>query len=164
MAMKWSDRPPEVAYSLNPAFCGRVIDGCIAGYAAAACRAMPYPLSYLILPIVLHKRTRDSMPSTLQTRMHPWLSKNQRAKIGFDERVRSMAQFTREALIFLIRTGKIEVTGAGELAGGDTKATRNSKSESPEIVDCAKKAKIVGKWFAPYADAAEVFRMWGVAP
>lgn len=162
--MKWSDRPPEVAYSLNPAFCGRVIDECITEYAAAAGRAMSYPLSYLILPIVLHKSTRNSMPSTLQTRMHPWLLKNQRAKIGFDERTRSMTQFTREALIFLIRTGRIEITGVGKLASGSAKTARNSRSESSEITDCVKNARIVGRWFSPYDDAAEVFRMWGVAP
>lgn len=162
--MRWSDRPPEVAYSLNPAFCGRVIDECVAEYAAASARAMPYPLSYLILPIVLHKKTRASMPSTLKKRMHPWLSENQRVKIGFGERTRSMTQFTREALVFLIRTGRIEITATGEFEGGGTEATKNSKHGSSEIMDCSKKAKIVGRWFAPYDDAAEVFRMWGVAP
>ena len=161
--MSWSARPPEVAYSLNPAFCGRIIIECVVEYARTTRHAMPYPLSYLILPIVLHKKTRDTMPPTSRRRMHPWLEKNQRAKIGFDKRARAMTRFTNEALIFLIHNGKIEVTATGDLAGDDTVAWA-PKGEPFEIMDCAKKAKIVGNWFAPYADAADVFRMWGVAP
>ena len=162
--MSWDSRSPEIAHSLNPAFCGRIIHGCAVEHARAAGRAMPYFLSHLVLPIVLHKKTRESMPSTSRKRMHPWLAENQRARIGFDQRARAMIPFTNEALILLIRSGWLEVTSAGDLAGGAAGTTRGPADESHEVADCARKAKTVGGWFAPYSDPAEVFRMWGVKP
>lgn len=162
--MSWRSRPPELSHSLNPAFCGMVIGECVAEYASTSGRAMPYPLPYLALPIVLHKRTRSSMPSTSRQRMHPWLARNQEAMVGFDGRARATVPFAREALIFLIQHGRIIVTPAGELEAGAAKPTGAHGSESPEVLDCAKKSKIVGKWFAPYKDPAEIFRMWGVKP
>ena len=162
--MRWTDRSPEVAYSLNPAFCGMVVGECVAEYAKAAARAMPCSLPYLALPMVLHKKTRESMPSTTRKRMHPWLAANQGARLGFDLRARAMVRFTREALIFLVHSGAIMVTPAGDLAGGAARAEGGSGGRSPEVMDCAKKARIAGSWFAPYGDPAEIFRMWGVRP
>jgi len=161
--MRWTDRPPEVAYSLNPAFCGMAVRECVAEYAKAAGRAMPCSLPYLALPMVLHKKTRESMPSTVRKRMHPWLAENQWARLGFDLRARAMVPFTREALIFLIRSGVITVTPAGNLASSAEDAA-GSGGGSPEVLDCAKKARIAGRWFTPYDNPAEIFRMWGVKP
>lgn len=162
--MNWEDRSPEIAYSLNPAFCGRIIHGCAGEYAKASGSAMPYLLSHLVLPIVLHKRTRESMPPTLRRRMHAWLEENPRAKIGFGQRARAMVPFTNEALILLIRSGWLRVTPAGELAGGGAAQAANTSGEPAEVADCARKGKIVGKWFAPFGEPADVFRMWGVKP
>ena len=162
--MRWTDRSPEVAYSLNPAFCGMVVGECVAEYAKAAARAMPCSLPYLALPMVLHKKTRESMPSTTRKRMHPWLAENQWARLGFDLRARAMVQYTREALIFLINSGVITVTPAGSFAAGSERKAAGLGGGSPEVLDCAKKAMIAGRWFAPYDDPAEIFRMWGVKP
>ena len=51
----WNMRTHEVAFLLNPAFCGRVLYSTIKTYNDKTCRAFPFPLSYLILPLVLHK-------------------------------------------------------------------------------------------------------------
>ena len=162
--MRWTDRPPEVAYSLNPAFCGMVVGECVVEYAKAAARDMPCSLPYLALPMVLHKKTRESMPSTARKRMHPWLAENQWARLGFDLRARAMVRFTKEALIFLIHSGAITVTPAGDLASGAAGAAAGRGGVSTEVLDCANKARIAGSWFAPYGDPAEIFRMWGVKP
>ena len=162
---QWKDRPSEVAYSFNPAFCGETIRACVAEYVEAGGRAMPYPLCHLILPIVLHKRTREMLPPTRRRRMHAWLIENQDAKIGFGQRVHSMIPFTREALAFLISQGAARVTSAGGIhTGRKTKATGCRPRHSGEVLSCVKGAKIVGRWFEAAGEPPTIFRMWGVRP
>ncbi|WP_442969853.1 three component ABC system middle component [Roseburia sp. AM23-20] len=50
-------RTHEVAFLLNPAFCGRILYSTIRTYNEKTNRAFPFPLIYLVLPLVLHKET-----------------------------------------------------------------------------------------------------------
>ena len=162
---RWKDRPSEIAYSFNPAFCGEVIRSSVAEYVETGGCAMPYPLCHLVLPIVLHKKTREILPATRRRRMHAWLVENQHAKIGFDQRVRSMIPFTREAISFLIHQGAVRVTRTGGIRVCPATAVAGCRpSRSVEVLGCAKGAKIVGSWFVSAGDPSTVFRMWGVKP
>src|ERR1039457_6981771 len=55
----WNDRPPEIAHLFNPAFCALLIREGVLGFVEVSPGGMPYPLVFLLLPIVLHKATRD---------------------------------------------------------------------------------------------------------
>ena len=52
---EWKMRTREIAYLLNPAFCGRILYTTIRAYNEKSHRAFPFPLVYLVLPLVLHK-------------------------------------------------------------------------------------------------------------
>ena len=43
----WNKRTREVAYLLNPAFCGRMLYSAINAYSIKTKRAFPFPLVYL---------------------------------------------------------------------------------------------------------------------
>lgn len=62
----WNMRSHEVAFLLNPAFCGRVLYSTIKTYNEKTSRAFPFPLIYLVLPLVLHKETRIHINSRTQ--------------------------------------------------------------------------------------------------
>mgnify|MGYP000535543387 FL=1 len=62
----WSERAQEIAFLLNPAFCGRILYSTIKTYANNSHRALPFPLIYLVLPLVLHKSTREKINSRTQ--------------------------------------------------------------------------------------------------
>jgi len=55
----WNKRPREIRTLFNPAFCGLVIARGIEGFYETAKRPIPYSLTLLILPLCLHKQTRN---------------------------------------------------------------------------------------------------------
>jgi hypothetical protein len=70
----WNTRIPEIAYLLNPAFCAAIIYIAIFEYQKKSTGAFPFTLSYLLLPIILHKNTRERVSS--RTNMATWLQRN----------------------------------------------------------------------------------------
>src|SRR6202521_325469 len=105
----WEDRPAEVANLLNPAFCGWIIFQCVKSHIDESDgRPMPYALAFLVLPLVLHRYTRETMKSTTR-HLQVWLNGNQQSKIGLAERARSLVPYSREALMLLHQTHTVAV-------------------------------------------------------
>ena len=80
----WNKRTREVAYLLNPAFCGRMLYSAINAYSIKTKRAFPFPLVYLVLPLVLHKETRANINS--RTQLHLWVQQHPQLLIDFPQR------------------------------------------------------------------------------
>ena len=89
----WETRSTEVANLLNPAFCGELMLCCIKTYMETSKKPFPYPLVFLILPIILHKKTRTSISKTTREQLHVWIRFNQEIKIGHTKRNCSMKIF-----------------------------------------------------------------------
>lgn len=158
----WETRPTEIAHLLNPAFCGELLRRAIRTHNAVNPRLIPFPLLFLVLPVVLHRETRESISATTKEQMHVWLQDHQNARIGFAERAKSLVPITREAIAFLMQIGAIAVD---ERAG--VRLTRYVARQVPvsaEITDCQKKAEILGRWFARAGAPAAIYTMWGVKP
>ena len=103
MMQPWSERPFEISNLLNPAFAGVLLRKSVEGYSAQARDGMPVELAFLVMPLCLHPGTVRRLPArAASTPLHAWLQReeNRDVLIKFDERVRSLAPFTREALIF----------------------------------------------------------------
>src|SRR4051812_5647594 len=117
----WAERSPEVAALLNPAFCGVVMYAAVDGFAASDNGGgMPFELAFLILPLVLHKPSRDLFPQSVRTPFHSWWSENPSLQIGLAERVRAASELTREALMYLMSAGAVRAVG-GMIATGSAK-------------------------------------------
>lgn len=158
---RWEERPSEVAYLLNPAFCGEVIRRCIRKYQETS-GAMPYPLVFLVLPIVLHKKTRERVVPRKQ--MHTWVQENQDVRLGFGDRARQLLRITSEALTFLIQTGAVTIDEHASLTVVKGRRRKVPEQRSGEIEDCYSKAELVGRWFSRSGTVATIFTMWGVKP
>lgn len=155
----WTDRPREEAALLNPAFCGRLLLVALTEYGEAG---MPFSVSFLILPLVLHKRTRDALPDTIRTSIPIWLQKNPDVRVGFDRRAAGLAGYTREALSFLVLHKKI--TTAGSLLVPLLHILKDKAPESEEIKECLRKARFVGRWLARGGTPATLFALFGIRP
>jgi hypothetical protein len=59
---QWIQRPREEANLLNPVFCCTILASSIVSYMSVDVEGMPYPLALMILPVVLHKATREALP------------------------------------------------------------------------------------------------------
>jgi uncharacterized Zn finger protein (UPF0148 family) len=63
---QWTHRPREEANLLNPAFCCTALASSIVSYMSVDVEGMPYPLAFMILPIVLHKSVFKNLPGHTQ--------------------------------------------------------------------------------------------------
>src|SRR5579871_5442366 len=111
----WAERPTELAYLFNPAFCGWVLREAIEGYASVQATGMPLPLAFLVLPVVLHQATRERLPGAVTTKLHVWLQEHPEVRIQFAERTKELASFTREGLLFLGTRGQLRITDDGDV-------------------------------------------------
>ena len=139
----WNMRTHEVAFLLNPAFCGRVLYSTIKTYNDKTCRAFPFPLIYLILPLVLHKETRININS--RTQLQLWIQRYPQLLIDFPQRARELVPITNESVEFLLQTGKI-------------------KFVDDEISECLKKGEHIAKWFATAGKVETIYIELGVRP
>ena len=136
----WNMRSHEVAFLLNPAFCGRVLYSTIKTYNEKTSRAFPFPLIYLVLPLVLHKETRIHINS--RTQLQLWVQRYPQLLIDFPQRARELIPITNESVEFLLQTGKILLTPNGELEISPTSKTLSkTKFVDDEISECLKKAE-----------------------
>lgn len=159
----WEQRSTEVAYLLNPAFCGRIIYNTIKIYFEQTNRPMPFPLVYLILPLVLHKTTRERITSV--TQMQVWIQRNPDVLIGFAERSNSMVKVTNEAVELLLQSGVVNLTNNAELEQCKLKKSLSSrKYTNDEIKKCITKSTNVAKWFAKAGTVETIYTSWGVRP
>ncbi len=157
----WDKRCREIAYLLNPAFCAGIIFETITSYYNEKKQQFPFPLVYLVLPIVLHKKTRESINS--RTHMKVFLQRNPECLVGFAERAKDLVVITNESLEFLLKCNIIRFkNGTLEVQGLLKKKLQNTMDD--EIVDCYKKANSIGKWFARNGMVENIYQCWGVRP
>lgn len=162
---RWRQRPPEEANNLNPAFCGELIARTIAEYRGVQKGPLSLPLAYLVLPIALHKPTRDQLPGNASAAFSAWVAEHGAALAGFPERVARLVPITREALLLLLQHGAIRVE-SGCLA---LNARRISLSAEPDrrtadTDEARAAAGLLGRWFARQRQPSLVMQGLGVKP
>jgi len=159
----WENRAIEIAYLLNPAFCGRVIYHAIKTYSEQTSRPLPFSLVYLILPLVLHRKTRERINSV--TQMQIWIQRNPDALIGFAERTKNLVKITNEAVEFLMQSKIVTLTNNAELELIRLlPSSSTSKFVNTEIKECINKSSHVARWFAKGGTVETIYSSWGVRP
>ena len=142
----WNDRPTEVAALFNPAFSALLIREGILGFTGQNPNGMPYPLVFILLPIVLHKATRLALPKSVATKMHPWIQQNQEARIGFSDRCVGIREYTREAILFASASGLVTFSNDATLHAPRQRLKRLSWPTDSESAICRERARFVGRW------------------
>ena len=161
--LSWEERPAEIANLLNPAFCAVLLRDAAIGYQSQSSQTLPYPLAFLILPIVLYRPTREALPESTITILHAWIQEHPALQSAVIERVRRLEPYIREALLFALQHDILRVTEDGGLESALSRV-RNLFPEQSEPNMCRKKAALVGRWFGKTADASMILAMWGLRP
>lgn len=159
-------RPAEILNLFNAAFSARVIRASIKSYQDDAKRGMPFALTFLILPIVLHKPLRESLPRDTRTKMHMWLRNNQPAKIQFSSRTRSLVPVTKESLMFGMQHAVINLdSNANFLSTSQPFRKRPAANlDTEEVREIEQRAQFLGKWFAKAGSVPSIYMMWSIRP
>ena len=64
---------------------------------------MPWPVAFIVAPLVLHAPSREALPSSTRTYLSTWVSRNALIRAGFPKRATELAPFVREGLRFGVR-------------------------------------------------------------
>jgi len=162
---RWDLRPFEIRNLFNPAFCGLVLFRALHGYEEEDSRGMPFSLSLLVLPLCLHKDSREAIICSPRSYLLKTTEKNQQVIVGFADRVTQMLPYAFERFGLLVERGCIAVANDGRIQTVPKKVRRKvDGTGTAETVACQKVARIVGKEFARIADRATVYTTFGIRP
>ncbi len=154
----------EVAL-FNPAFLARLLHAATNDHQKAVERAMPVALAFLGLPLVLHKPTRDALPTHASSQMQAWIREHPRHMTRLDARVVGMRPFVGVAVRFGVHHGMLTSVDGGLGAGSIKRRPRgHAELESAEVQTCIRVASFLGRWFARQADTATLLALWGLQP
>jgi hypothetical protein len=165
--IEWNQRTFEEANLFNPAFGAALITRTLTDYVDASEQPLPFPFAFLVLPIILHGETRESLPRRTVTPLLVWVQDHPDKLIGFADRCRRMKRVSAEAVMFGLAHGTLALTGDGGLVAG-----RNSiilersflAGLTEEVRNCFARAAFLGKWFSAAGSPATIMSAWGVTP
>lgn len=160
---RWDKRPFEIRNLFNPAFCGLVLFRALQGYEELDTRGMPFSLSLLVLPLCLHKESRDVIVRRSRKYLLRIAEKNPQLQVGFADRAISMLPYAFEGFGLLMERGCILVADGGRLQSVAGKV-RKSVTGTDETQSCQRAARFIGKEFACIADRATIYTTFGVRP
>lgn len=165
----WENRSTEIANLLNPAFLSAIIYQSIKGYTVETNKIQcPYILPFLVTSLVLHKRTRDSLPRQVTSTFSTWLTQisGSHAKVNYSERTKELVPFVKEAIMFGLTKQLLILDGNGSFNINQDVSfpTHIDNSITNEVANCYKKAYFCGRWIARAGKIETVMALLGVKP
>jgi hypothetical protein len=159
----WAKRPREVRNLFNPAFCGVVLLRSLMSFEEAHTSGMPFSLSLLVLPLSLHKASREAIIRGNRSYLTKIVDENSEMLVGLAERCRSMLPYTFEAYGLLMQQGAISVSAYGSLTT-IRGSLRKQLFGTAESQACQQAAQILGRKFAAIGDRVTIYTTFGVRP
>ena len=164
MIKAWNQRNPIIANLLNPAFCGEVIRRTADAHNKATNTSFPFAYAFLVLPILLHKDTRDRMPKTTRSYLFAWVEDNEDLFYNFSTRARQMVPFAKESILFLLQNKLIEIDGKGQIIVTTKRIKQYSGDDLEEVNTILKKSKMLGKWLSHNSSINSVYSFFRITP
>lgn len=170
---------------LNPALVAAITANAAMQYESQRNEPMPWPVAFLIAPLVLHKGTRDALPTRTTTHLSSWIATNPVVHAGFAPRAAQLREVVLEGIRFGIRYGALSVSEdgglSGHLGGGVVDSRGKARllakaaaagedrivavlAEGTDLGQIVTRAGLVGRWLTKLETPATAFVMLGVAP
>jgi hypothetical protein len=156
---EWSARSSVPAALLNPALMACLEAAAASGYEREKEAAMPWPLCFVIAPMVLHRGTRQALPARISSHLAAWVSGNPVLRAGLPLRARALVEPVREGLRFGLRYGLLETVPGGGLRQA---VPRLRAPDAGDLRDILAKATFAGRWLSLSEEPATVFALLGV--
>lgn len=164
-SLAWNERPAEEARNLNPAFCADLIARTVAEYHKSRRAPLSMATAFLVLPLTLHKPTRNILPGRANTAFATWISTNNPMLAELPGRVNRLRPLSREALLFSIRYGINTLNDGGLVPGArPIKLTARPALTTDDVNDARAAAALLGRWFGAQVNESAILQGFGVAP
>lgn len=160
---RWDQRPFEIRNLFNPAFCGLILSRALQGYQEEDSDGMPFSLSLLVLPLCLHKNSREIFSDSPRSYLLKTVGNNPQLLVGLAERAEAMLPYTFEAFGLLMETGCFEAAENGRLTMVAGKV-KKSITGTDESISCQRVARYIGREFAKTSDRVTIYTTFGVRP
>lgn len=180
----WNARSSTQAAMLNPALFAALTANAAIQYRRVSGEPMPWPLTFLVAPLILHKQTREALPKDVRTHMATWVARHPALYTGFAPRAVQLRDAVLEGVRFGLRYGALTLDTEGRmdghLAGGvvdvagklKKAAARDTEEvsviailgEGTDLGQLVQKAGLVGRWMTKLESPATAFILLGVAP
>ena len=147
---------------LNPALLAAIIGHATIGYRKEAGVGLPWILSFVVAPMVLHRGTRNARPVTTKTHLTTWVSRNPVLHAGLPGRALSLVEYVRAGMRFGLAHGFLQVDGDRM---NSTLPRRPRGFVVPdELAEILRKAHLASRWLARTDSPATVLAVLGMAP
>jgi hypothetical protein len=163
----WDNRAVEQANLFNPAFGTALLAKTVEEFGKKTSSSLPFPLAFLVMPIVLHQSTRMALPSSTITAMLPWIQDNREHLVDFAARIQNLRAITQETIIFAIHHHSLNVGEDGGLIVGTGKRSateRRTPLFTADARDCLERAGFLGRWFSAAGSTTTIYAAWGIRP
>ena len=162
----WAARAPEERALLAPSFSAMLLWNAASAHYTVSSHGLSFDAAFLVLPIVLHRETREALPKSVATSLAVWLDEHPLVRPRIPDRARALVPFTKEGITFGGVHGLMSIAGSEVIAITDWKRqiATGLKETSDEVRACAKRAEFVGRWFAKAGSGQTVMALMGVRP
>jgi hypothetical protein len=162
MLLNWEDRPEITAHLINPAFCSEILRECVSSFREESNYNFPYVLSILVLPLILNSKIRERLPKNKSNTIHGWINSNEDLKINLANSITSFVPFTREAIMFGIVYNSLSIDETGSIEAVSRRG--KIRTDDEEIINCLKKAGIIGKILSKSGNPLTIYSILGIKP
>lgn len=163
--LAWDERPPEEARNLNPAFCGELIGRSVCEFHKTRGVPLNLAISFLILPLSLHKATRDQLPGRANVAFAGWVADKNPLLGELPGRVNRLRPITREALLFSVGHQLLAIELGGLVPGAHPVRLNAKMTITTDDADEVRRAAgMLGRWFGNQGSQSAILQGMGVAP
>lgn len=159
----WDVRSPVPAAMFNPALISTTIATAANQYEETSGLAMPWPLAYLVVPLVLHRPTREGLPRTKATSLAKWADDNTVLVSGLPARAQHLAPHVREGLRFGLREGMMEVIG-GDALRSLAKPQIEVRKVEGDLAVIYQASRLIGRVLGRAGSPVDIFATLRVQP
>ena len=159
-----SARPRKLGYSI-PAFCSELIARTVCEHHRTQQAALGIVSAFLVLPLTLHRPTREALPGRANTAFAGWVAQHTALLAELPDRTRRLRPVSSEALLFAVRHRLLAFEGGDLVPGARPLRLRARPDVTTDEVRAARSAAgLLGRWFAGQGTTTAVLQGMGVAP
>ncbi|MCY3820156.1 MAG: DUF6521 family protein [Gammaproteobacteria bacterium] len=164
-SVPWAARPAEEARIFNPAFCGELLGRTVSEYHRTRQATVSIVTVFLVLPLTLHRPTREALPGRANTAFAGWVAEHSALLAELPDRARRLRPVSREALLFALRHQLLALQG-GDLIPGAKPVRRSARPtvSTAETTAARSAAALLGRWFAGQHTQTSILHGMGIAP
>ena len=164
-SLPWAERPAEEARIFNPAFCAELIGRSVGEYHRTRKTALNMVIAFLVLPLTLHRATREALPGRANTAFAGWVAEHAALLVELPGRARHLRPVSREALLFAVHHQLLALDTEGLLPGAKPVPRSARFAVTTDEVNAARSAAaLLGRWFAAQRTQTSILQGMGIAP